>query len=259
MLRLFNHGATHRYVISNFVTRDLKVKYRGTLFGYLWSLLEPMSLVAIYYFVFVVIARRGEEDYALLVILGVLPWTFFSSVVMGGANALRTNAGLIRKVRLPREVYVIAGAASAAAILMLSMLSVIPFLLVFRVAPGLSLLLWPVAIVLIAMMAIGVGLIAACANVIYRDVAYLITVVLRIGFYFSAVIYPVTMVPETFRHIFLFNPMALCLSMARSAVMNSPPPYALEHVASAVLVAFVLLGFGTKFFSRWENKAVKFL
>ena len=259
MVRLLQHATKHRYVLANFVNRDLKVKYRGTLFGYLWSLLEPMSLVGIYYFVFVVIAQRGGHDYALVVILGVLPWTFFSAVVMGGANALRTNAGLVRKVQLPREVYVLAGASSAFVFLLLNMVSVIPFLFIFKVTPGLSIVLWPVAIAMLAVMSTGIALVAACANVVYRDVEYLISVVLRIGFYFSAVIYPVTMVPEQFRFLYLFNPVALCLSMARSAVMNSPAPYELVHVVSATVFALVAIAGGTVFFKRWENRAVKFL
>src|SRR5688572_14527062 len=107
MLRLIKTIREHRWVIANFVARDLKVKYRGTLLGYVWSLLEPAAMIATYWFIFVVIARRGENDFLLIVMLGLLPWTFFSSIVTGCSNALRTNAQLIRRAQIPREVYLI--------------------------------------------------------------------------------------------------------------------------------------------------------
>ena len=88
MIRLFNVIQRHRYVLSNFVARDLTIKYRGTVAGYLWSLLEPLSLVAVYYFVFSVIAKRGEVDYPLIVILGLLPWNYFNGLIMSSAMAV---------------------------------------------------------------------------------------------------------------------------------------------------------------------------
>jgi ABC-type polysaccharide/polyol phosphate export permease len=115
------------------------------------------------------------------------------------------------------------------------------------------------AIVMLAMIAFGIGLVTACANVMFRDVTYVLTVLLRLGMYLSAAVYPISMVPAKFRYGFLFNPLALCLSMARDAVMNTPLPFGIVHVLSALLFSiFVLLG-GTFIFFRWETKAVKFL
>jgi ABC-2 type transport system permease protein len=259
MLRLIETIREHRWVIANFVARDLKVKYRGTLLGYLWSLLEPAALAMIYWFIFVVLVRRGEDDFVLVVILGLLPWTFFSSFVTGSTNALRGNAALIRRVQIPREVYIISALASNLLVLLLNMLAVIPFLIVYRVVPGPQLLLWPPAILMLATIALGIGLVTACANVIFKDVTYLLGVILRLAMYLSAAVYPVTMVPEQFRYRFLFNPLALCLSMARGAVMGGPIPFTVEHVLSAAIFSAVVLLLGTFIFFRWEKKAVKYL
>jgi ABC-2 type transport system permease protein len=259
MLRLIETIREHRWVIANFVARDLKVKYRGTLLGYLWSLLEPAANAMIYWFIFVVLVQRGGDDFVLLVLLGLLPWTFFSTVVTGSTNALRSNAALIRRVQIPREVYIISVLSSNLVVLMLNMLAVIPFMIAYRVVPGPQILLWPAAILMLAVIALGIGLVTACANVIFRDVTYLLGVVLRLGMYLSAAVYPVTMVPAQYRYWFLFNPLAFCLSLARDAMMNRPMSFAPEHVLSAVGFALFVLSSGTYIFLRWEKQAVKYL
>jgi ABC-2 type transport system permease protein len=259
MLRLLTTIREHRWVIANFVARDLKVKYRGALLGYLWSLLEPAAMAMIYWFIFVVLVQRSENDFVLIVLLGLLPWTFFSSFLTGCTNALRSNAALIRRVQIPREVYILSALATNVVVLLLNMLAVIPFLIAYRVAPGPQILLWPMAILMLAMIAFGVGLVTACANVMFRDVTYVLSVLLRLGMYLSAAVYPVSMVPVEFRRAFLFNPLALCLSMGRDAVLNKPLPFELVHVLSALLFSIVVLLAGTFIFFRWETKAVKFL
>ena len=259
MLRLLEHIRDHRYLIGNFVERDLKVKYRGTVFGYFWSLLEPAALVGIYYFVFVVIAQRGEGNYPLIVMLGLLPWIYFSSVIQGATNALRVNAQLVRKVQIPRDVYIMAASASSLVVLLLNMLAVLPLLFIYRVTPGPTLILWIPAMLMLTMMAVGIGLVTSCANVIFKDVSYLLNVIIRIGLYFSATVYPVSMVPANMRYWFLFNPVALCLTMGRSAFLGEPMPFHTVHWVSALLVALISCSLGAAIFFRWEKKAVKFL
>jgi len=259
MLRLITILRTHRYVVSNFVSRDLTVKYRGTVAGYLWSLLEPLSLVAVYYFIFGVIAKRGEAEFPLIVILGLLPWNYFNGVVMASATALRANAGLVLRVHLPREIYILANAATALVVMGLSLLVVIPFLFIWDVMPGWRIIFFPASILLLSMFALGIGLIVACINVIYRDLSYLISVIFRFMFYFSATIYPVSMVPKEYQYYFLFNPIALCLSMGRNGFMNRPMPFEVIHVAWASGLALIIFVLGVWFFPKLESKAVKFL
>lgn len=259
MFELLNNIRRHHHVLRNFILRDLKVKYRGTVFGYLWSLLEPLSLVAIYWFVFVVIARRGGPDYPLVVILGVLPFQFASTVISSGTGALVANASLIRRVYLPRELFVVGMVGSNLFTLGLSLLVSVPFVVAYDVSPGPRLALLIPGVLLLAGLATGIALILACANAIYRDVAYVVKVVLRLAFYASPVIYSVEMVPEALRPTYLANPFAVLLELIRSAVMNRPLPFSSLHLASAVAVSFLALVLGARLFQRWQAKAVKFL
>jgi ABC-type polysaccharide/polyol phosphate export permease len=241
------------------VVRDLKIKYRGSVFGYLWSLLEPLSSVAIYYFLFVVLAKTGGREFVLIVLLGILPWNFFSGVVHASTNALRANADLVLRIALPREIYVIAAAASQLVVLTLSMLVAIPMLFVFDSSVGPLLLAWPIAILLIACIAVGIGLFVACANAIYRDVGYLVGVLLRMGLYASAAVYPVALVPEKVREVFLLNPMAVLIELARGAVLGNTGSLAPRHLAWSAGCAALVLMAGVRLFPRLERRAVKFL
>jgi ABC-2 type transport system permease protein len=251
----------HKNVLYNFIARDLKVKYRGTFFGYLWSLLEPLSLVVIYYFVLEIVVSRDIPHYPLVVILGVLPYNYVSGVINAGAGALTSNASLVRRVALPREIYVYASVASQAIVFVLSMLIVIPFLAVFQVTPGATLPLFVVSSILMTLFATGIALVAACANVILKDVGYVLRVLLRIFFYGSPVIYPVSMLhgkPEILAW-YLWNPMAVYLSLVRSAILDQPIDLPAPQLVSSVIAALASFASGLWIFGRWEKTAVKFL
>lgn len=259
VLSLARTAWRHRTVLVHFVLRDLRVKYRGTVFGYLWSLLEPLSLVLIYWFVFVVVARRGGPDYPLVVVLGVLPYQLFSQIVQGGAASLVGNAALIRRVYLPRELFVLGLVGSATATFLLSLIAVVPFLVLFGASPGWGLWLAPLGLLGLLALATGLALGLACLNAVYRDVGYVLRVLTRLAFYASPVIYPVAMVPEALRAAYLLNPLALYLNLLRSGVMGFAPalgPFEALWAAGWAVGAFLV---GVWAFRRWEAEAVKFL
>lgn len=259
MIGFFQNVSRYRWVLQNFVARDLRVKYRGTVAGYLWTLIEPLALLATYYFVFVVIARRGGELYPLIVLLGVLPYQLFSTIISGSATALVGNAGLIRRVYIPRELFVVSAIASNMIIFLLSLLVTIPFLLYYRVAPSWSLALLPLGIFLMTLFSAGIGLIASCANVIYRDVSYLINMLLRIVFYASPVIYSLDMVPQNIRDLYLLNPLAVYLTMIRSALVPENFTLSAAHIGISAAIALVTFAIGCAVFARYERRVVKFL
>lgn len=263
IVQLLNHLKEHRFVLQNFISRDLKVKYRGTLFGYVWSLLEPLSLVLVYYFVFAVIARRGGEGYPLVVALGVFSFNFMSTIVQAGAAALVSNASLIRRVYLPREIFVLSHVGSNVVVYLLNLIAVIPFMIYYEVMPGWRMVYLPLAVLLMIAFSTGLGLMAACANAVYRDVGYVIRVVVRLFFYGTPTIYPLAMVkaavPDWIYEVYLLNPITIYIAMVRNGVMNEPMPFEARHTLVATLIAVLALFGGGLLFTRWENRAVKYL
>jgi lipopolysaccharide transport system permease protein len=249
----------HQYVLRNFIARDLKVKYRGTVLGYLWSLLEPMSLVAIYWFLFIVVMDVKDPIYPLTVVLGVLPYNLLSSIINSGASALIGNSGLIKRVYIPREIFVLSAIGSNIIVYGLSMLIVIPLLGLYKIVPGAQLLWLAPAMISMVLFATGVAMFLACANVIYRDVGYLVRVGMRIYFYASPVIYSLDRVQEPLREWYLLNPAAVWISIHRDAILERPLGVEPRQILVAAVISILVFFAGTLFFERYEKKAVKFL
>lgn len=250
----------HHYVLQNFISRDLKVKYRGTVLGYFWSLLEPMAMVLVYFFLFSVVMRHGGPHYPLELVLGLLPFTLMSNIIKGGANALVANAALILRVSLPREIYLFAHAGSQIVVFLLSLVSALPFLIYYQVMPSLQ-ALWmlPLVTLLMALFSLALAMVLACLNTIYRDVNYVLQVVLRILFYFTPVLYQVTAVPEKLRGLYLLNPLSVFISAVRSAVLGTPLGFSSAYLWGAALVSILGFSLSLRLFSLLEAKAVKFL
>lgn len=249
----------YRYVLNNLVTSDIKVKYRGTVFGYLWSLLEPLAFVLIYWFVFVIIARRGDRTYSLQVILGVLPFQFFSNVVSGGASALVGNASLIRRVYMPREIFIFSTLVSNLVVLLTSLLVVIPFLIAYQVTPGWRIVYVLLGILLLSLFSLGIVMILACFQAFYRDIAYVIRVVLRLAMYLSPVIYSMQMVPEHIRIYYVINPLSIYISLIRSGVMNWELLFNEWVIVYAIICALASFRLGLWGFGKMIDRAVKYL
>ncbi|MBX2811812.1 MAG: ABC transporter permease [Myxococcales bacterium] len=259
MIQFIQNIVRYRYVLHNFVVRDMKVKYRGTVFGYLWSLLEPLSFVGIYWFVFVVIAKRGGPEYPLQVVLGILPFQFFSLVVSGGAGALVGDAPLIRRVYLPREIFVVGQLVSQMVVLLLSLIVVVPFMFMHGALPGWRLVGLPVGLFLLSLYALGIALVLSCLQAVYRDVSYVLRVVLRLALYVTPVIYTLDMVPLNIRGAYLLNPLVIYISLIRSSVMNQSYPFDVSVFVYGVACAIISLWFGSWLFRQWIDRAVKYL
>jgi lipopolysaccharide transport system permease protein len=250
----------YRHVLLNFIASDLKAKYRGSIAGYFWTLLEPLALVLTYYFLFTVIANVHRKAYPLSLLVGVLPWTYFASVVQSGAVSLTANTGLIQKVYLPRQIFLLSQVGSSVVVFLLSMLVVVPFLVYYRIAPNPTfVLLLPLAILMITAVAYGLGLVMACLNVLYRDVGYIIRVLLRLGLYLSPVIYTLDMVPEQFRDLYLLNPVSVCISLFRLGLLDETNLLEPWHVGAAIATCAIVFFGGSALFSRWEARVVKYL
>ena len=119
--------------LSNFIQRDIRLKYRNSLFGFFWSLLEPLILSGVYYILFIVIAGKTEPEYPLWVIIGVITWTFFSKIMNGAIVALTRNGELIKQVYLPREIFACSITFSNLIITVFSFIVVIPFMIYLNI------------------------------------------------------------------------------------------------------------------------------
>ncbi len=196
--RLFGY----RVLIHTLVVRELKARYRGSVLGFFWSFANPLLLLVVYTFVFsVVLPARFEgvdDNYALFLFCGLLPWTWFSSALTESSNALLVNGNLIKKVLFPAEVLpVVAVLANMVHFFLALPILVVALFLFAATPPGLIELLWFPAVVAVQfVLTLGLGLMLAALTVHFRDIKDLLANVLTLWFFATPILYPWTMVAE---------------------------------------------------------------
>ncbi len=250
----------HREILRNFVARALKVKYHQSLLGYLWSLIEPLVYMAVYYFIFIILAGRPEREYPLLLLLGVLTWRLFSGLVQELSLVLVKNEGLIKRVYFPREVFIFSSAGFHLTTYVLSLLVAVPFLFYYRLAPTWWLAGLPLAALLTLLLAVGIGFAASCLHARARDTGEVVRLLVRVGFWFSPIIYTLDRVPEAWRDVYLLaNPVAVVITLVRAAITGQAGDLEPRHLMWTAAVAITIFVAGAVVFRRWERKAVKYL
>jgi ABC-2 type transport system permease protein len=197
----------YRELLKNLVIKDLKVKYRNSFLGFLWSLLNPLMMIVVYSVALKYILRVQVENFPLFLIVGILPWNLFSGTAMASTEAIIGNANLIKKISFPREILPIAAVFFHLAQFLLALLVFFPAL-IFLGAPWTpAITAYPIVLLLQVTFTLGVALLLSAVTLSYRDVKYLTEVALMILFWMTPIIYHLPMVPEQVRWLFELNPM----------------------------------------------------
>ena len=213
----------NRAILGEMIRTDFKVRYQGSVLGYLWAILKPLFMFAVLYILFTYIAPIGKDipHYGISLLLGIVFWNFFSETTMIGATSIVAHGDLIRKISIPRYLVVIASSASAMINLCLSMIVVVIFALFNGVYPTLTWLLIPIVIFEFYVFALGLAFGLAALYVKFRDITYIWEVFLQAGFYASMVLIPMAAVPEHLRGWFFLNPIVQILQDARALLIPS--------------------------------------
>jgi ABC-2 type transport system permease protein len=239
------------------VVRDLKVRYAGSLLGWLWSVLDPLLMAAVYWFVFTSIFERtvGEEPYLVFLLAGLLPWTWFNGAVTDTARALRADEKLIRSTSVRREVWVLRLVVSKG----IEFLFALPVLAAFAVGYGAGLhwqvLFLPLAVLLQAVLLAGLGLLLAPLVVLVRDLERVVRIVLRLWFYVTPVIYGAVDIPDAYSGVFALNPLVGVFSLYRAAFF--PGQLDWFYVVCSAGASVLLLCLGWWVFARLERTVLK--
>ena len=262
MVRRFRAIVARRDILRLLVGRDLKVKYADSKLGYLWSVLDPLLMSGVYWFVFTQIFSRGvgREPYLLFLLLGMLPWNWANGVIRDSARALTSDAKLVRSSNLSREVWILRVVGSKAMEFLFSIPVLVLFVVIYLRSPSWYLLAFPLAVLIQTVFLVGIGLTLAPLAVLYKDIRRLLRVVLRVLFYLSPIIYGVRDVqekaPEWVSTIYVLNPLAGTFDLYRAAFF--PDFFAgWTEVVVAAVVSLCFLVLGMLVFSRLEGRALK--
>lgn len=207
----------NRSILSELVRSDFKVRYQGSVLGYAWSLLRPLLLFTVLYviFVYIIPLGKGVPHYPVYLLAGVMLWNFFAESTSQGLTSVVARGDLIRKINLPKYLLVFSSVMSALINLFFGMIVLIIFALVDGVVPSIQ---WLLVIPLVAelfVLSIGISFLLSSLYVKFRDVSYIWEVFLQIGFYASAIIFPLSSVAAPLRKWFFINPVAQIIQDVR--------------------------------------------
>lgn len=266
----------HRKVVGLLVRRDLKVKYQQSVLGYAWTMLEPLALTLVYFFVFglVLNAERGIPveakpygGYILFLVAGILPWTTFGAILGEAPRTMITHSKLITTMKVPREIFPMATVGTK----FIEYLLTWPVLLIFVFALGgrfswEGIFFWlPLAVVLTFVFGLGVTLFLASVNVLLRDVERLTRILTRLLFYGSAILFPASMVlssdrvPGWAKTLYELNPLMGIFQMHRTVWFSGFEELTPSTLAliSSVVGSFLMLAIGYWTFRRLEMSVLK--
>jgi lipopolysaccharide transport system permease protein len=217
------------------VLKELRVRYKGSVLGYVWTLANPLAFALVYYVTFQVIMRVGIPNYGVYLLTGLFPWSCVASSLILSASAYRGNENLVKKVRIPRAVLPLATAVHE----MLHLCFAVPILIVALVLADkpfhLSwLLVAPVMALVQVAMLYPLGLLLAAANVLVRDVEYMVAIILQLLFFLTPIVYEQTAIPQRFTWLFALNPFSWLIAAWRTLFYEG----ALDSRAVGLCLAF---------------------
>jgi ABC-2 type transport system permease protein len=247
----------YRQILWLLTSRDLKVRYTTSRLGYLWSILDPLLMSGIYYFVFTVIFHRsvGETPYIIFLLSGLLAWQWFNGAVSDATKAFTSDAKLVRSTKIPRTIWVNRIVASKGIEFLFSIPVLAFFAVITRAPIHWQVVFVPLVIILQGILITGLGLIIAPLVVFFRDLERATRLILRFLFYASPIIYGTNNLPEHFRLFAAFNPLSGIFGLYRGAFF--PDQISVTEVVVGGIMCFVILGVGILVFRKSERAVLK--
>jgi homopolymeric O-antigen transport system permease protein len=234
--------------------RDIKVRYKQTVLGFAWAIIQPVMLMVVFSIFFGGLAKMPSDGlpYPIFVYAGLLPWTFFSNAIAGSANSLVGSVNLLSKVYFPRLVIPFSAVGGGLVDFAIATVILLLMCIWYGVGWSLNLLAAPLLVAGTVLIALGVGVFLAALNVAYRDFRYVISFMLQFWMFVTPVVYPASLVPEGWRWLLFLNPMAGFIEGFRSALLGQTFDWIAISISLAVAAAVFVIG--VAYFEKVERR-----
>lgn len=249
----FSQLFSYKDLIKNLVSRDFKTRYKRSYLGILWSLLNPLLLILVYTLAFDYIMKIRVKDFPMFFMCGYLPWSYFSSGIMISLASLSDSGYLIKAVYFPREIVPLSIVLSCLLHFLITFIFVFPILLIYGYLPHGSYLVLPVIILLQTIFLFGLSLCLSSIHVFFRDLRYIMEVLLMAWFWLTPVVYPISLIPEKYLFFYKLNPMTLFVTAYREVLLNGMLPMP-KHWAALLLATAGVLALGYLLFLRIQKR-----
>ena len=245
---------SYRELLAVLTMRDIKVRYKQTVLGAAWAIIQPLTTMLIFTIIFGRLAKIPSEGfpYPVFVYAGLLPWTFFANALSSSGNSLVGSAHLISKVYFPRLIIPLSSVGAGVVDLLISTAILFLLMVFYQVPLTLHVLAAPLLIFGVIATALGVGTLLSALTVSYRDFRFVVPFMIQIWMYLTPVVYGVNFIPEKYRWLLLFNPMTGYIDGCRAAFLGKP--FNLTSLSVSCVMSIILLCIGAAYFEKVERR-----
>ena len=243
MLSHFRELLRYRELLLAWTRREIKVRYKQSVLGVAWAILQPFSMMVIFTVIFSFFVKIPTDGvpYPIFAYSALLPWTFFASSLSFAVPSLVNNMNLVTKIYFPREIFPLAAIIASFVDFLVASVIFIGMMIFYRVPLSLTLLLVPLIVLIQIILTVGVVLFASALNVFYRDVRFVIPLGVQLWMYATPIIYPLSLVPERLKPFYMLNPMVGVIDSYRKVILSGQwPDFSSLGLAAAISVALFL-------------------
>ena len=250
---MFKELYNYRQLLKSNVMKEIRGKYKGSFLGVLWSFINPLLSALVYAIVFPIILKSSEPNYVTFIIIGILPWTYFTTVIMQGTTTILMNAGIIKKVYFPREILPISINTSGVINFLISCLIIFLFLIFSGIGFSWYILFLPLIIFTQFILQQAIIFITSAVNVYIRDAEYILNFFISMLFYATPILYSASMFENSpLRWLIYLNPMATIINCYRDVLFYQSMPH-IKSLLIVLLASCILLYIGLKIFKKLEK------
>lgn len=224
MLKYIKNFWKYKDLLIQLVLRDLKTKYRRSILGYIWSVLNPLLMMLVITIVFSSLFKFDIPNFPIYLLIGQLMFNFFSEATTAAMNSIIGNDSLLKKVYIPKYIFPVARSISAFVNLLFSLIAIVIVLIITKTPVYITALLFPLALLYLLLFSIGIGLILSVAATYFRDVIHLYGILLTAWLYLTPIFYPIKILPHTVKTIVLYNPLFHFIEFFRSIILYGEVP-----------------------------------
>ncbi len=233
----------YKELLFNLTKKELKLKYKNSVLGFFWSFLNPVVMLLVYTFAFKYVLKIQTENFAVFLLAGLLPWTFFQMSVQGNTFSLISNSALIKKVYFPREIIPLSLVFANFVNFLMTFIVLFISMFIFKVKISIALITLPLVLLVFLMITIGLCLLLSSINVVYRDVSHFVEVLFMAWFYLTPIVFSFDLVPDNLKIFTMLNPMTLVVETVRDCMIRGEMPrisYLVGMIAFGII--FMLIG-----------------
>jgi len=243
-------------IIFSFAISDLKIRYRNSVLGVFWSLVEPLLMMGVLFVVFSSMFRFEIPNFPIYLLLGIVCYNFFKNGTTFALNSLTNRSTLMTQIYFPRSVPAISAGITAAIMLIIELIVLAFFIVIFQFAPPITILLLPLILALLFVLVIGISLPLSVLNVKYKDTEFIWLVVVYAGFFLTPIFYQFDMMPAQVQNVLQFSPMVQIVTMAHHVVLYGILP-SVNSILYAVGSISVITTVGYLIFRKYQAKIVE--